>query len=83
MMVGKFSTNNVKFTRISEEIASLSGHQDFYSEANRRKHKTGGHRLKHLVPELAPDQPALASLLAEFAIQNRGDDFSDNGSINA
>ncbi len=53
MMADKLSISEDKFTRISEEIDSLGGHQDFYSEANRRKHKTGGHRLTHLVPELA------------------------------
>ncbi len=79
----KFSMDEVISKRIIEEMDKLDGWQDFYSEANRRKHKTGGHRLKHLVPELGPDQPALARLLAAFAIQHRGDDFSDKGSVDA
>jgi hypothetical protein len=82
MMAGKLSMNEATTKRITEEIVAL-GYQGFYSEGKRRKDPDGAHRLAHLVPELAPDQAALARLLAEYAIQHRGDDFNGDGCLQA
>lgn len=67
--------------RILDEINSLGG--DFYNEAIRKKHPNGIKRLAHLVPEIAPDQAALAQLLAEFAVEHRKDEFTSGESLQA
>jgi len=67
--------------RFLDEINALGG--DFYNEAIRKKHPNGIKRLAHLVPEIAPDQAALAQLLAEFAVEHRKDDFASGESLQA
>lgn len=47
-------------------------------EQARRNNPNGLHRLIHLVPELAPDQPSLARLLAEAALHHRADSWGDD-----
>lgn len=42
---------------------------------SRRNKPNGLHRLKHRVPALAPDQPALARLLVEAVLHHRRGDF--------
>lgn len=69
--------------RILDEINSLSADHHFYNEAERKKHPNGIKRLVHLVPEIAPDQAALAQLLAEFAVEHRKDDFTSGESLQA
>jgi len=67
--------------RFLDEINALGG--DFYNEAIRKKHPNGIKRLAHLVPEIAPDQAALAQLLAEFAVEHRKDEFTSGESLQA
>jgi hypothetical protein len=69
--------------RFFDEINTLSGDSDFYNEAIRKKHPNGIKRLAHLVPEIAPDQAALAQLLAEYAVENRNDDLTSGESLQA
>jgi hypothetical protein len=69
--------------RFWDEIKTLSGDSDFYNEAIRKKHPNGIKRLAHLVPEIAPDQAALAQLLAEFALEHRKDDLTSKESLQA
>ena len=69
--------------RFFDEINTLSGDSDFYNEAIRKKHPNGIKRLAHLVPEIAPDQAALAQLLAEFAVEHRKDEFTSGESLQA
>lgn len=68
---------------IHEAIMALGGYHDFYSSAARSKNPNGLHRLAHLVPEVAPDQAALARKLAELAVGNRGEDYHDPISLAA
>ena len=67
--------------RFYDEINALGG--DFYNEAIRKKHPNGIKRLAHLVPEIAPDQAALAQLLAEFAVEHRNNDLTSGESLQA
>lgn len=54
----------------------------FENEAlDREEHNRGLHRLQHLVPELAPDQIALARLLAETAVLSHWGSFCDPGVV--
>jgi hypothetical protein len=69
--------------RFYDEIAALGGHRKFYNEDIRKKHPNGINRLAHLVPEVAPDQVALARLLAKFAVEMRKDDFTSGESLQA
>ncbi len=73
--------NSEMSQRFLDEINALGG--DFYNEAIRKKHPNGIKRLAHLVPEIAPDQAALAQLLAEFAVEHRKDEFTSGESLKA
>jgi hypothetical protein len=73
--------NSEMSQRFLDEINALGG--DFYNEAIRKKHPNGIKRLAHLVPEIAPDQAALAQLLAEFAVEHRKDEFTSRESLQA
>jgi hypothetical protein len=75
--------NSEMSPRFYDEINALSVDSDFYNEAIRKKHPNGIKRLAHLVPEIAPDQVALAQLLAEFAVEHRKDDFNSKESLQA
>jgi hypothetical protein len=66
-----------------DEIKALGGYSNLYNKAIRNKHPNGIKRLRHLVPEIAPDQAALAQLLAEFAVEHRKDDFNSKESLQA
>ena len=73
--------NSEMSQRFYDEINALGG--DFYNEAIRKKHPNGIKRLAHLVPEIAPDQAALAQLLAKFAVEHRKDDLTSGESLQA
>lgn len=69
--------------RFLDEIGALGGYRDFYNKGIRNEYPNGIKRFVHLVPEIAPDQAALARLLAQFAVEHRKEDLSGDESLEA
>lgn len=62
--------------KLWDYVADLYGRDE--TQQLRRQHPDGLHRLAHLVPDLAPDQPTLARELAAIAISTRASDLEDD-----